>query len=49
MADKDKVQNTDSKEDLSTKVKNWVEEQGYSLEMRVAKKFRDANFKVSQF
>jgi hypothetical protein len=45
----DKVQNPDTKEDLSTKVKNWVEEQGYSLEMRVAKRFQENGFSVSQF
>ncbi|MBV6399865.1 MAG: hypothetical protein CNIPEHKO_00142 [Anaerolineales bacterium] len=39
----------DSNQDLSTKVKNWVEEQGYSLEMRVAKKFQGGGFQVSQF
>ena len=34
---------------LPQKVKNWIEEQGFSLEMRVAKVFRDAGFEVSQF
>ncbi|MBE0680528.1 MAG: hypothetical protein IH589_01330 [Anaerolineales bacterium] len=36
-------------QDLSTQVKKWVEEQGYSLEMRVAKKFQESGFQVSQF
>ena len=45
----EKVQKSDEKEDLSAKVKNWVEEQGYSLEMRVAKKFQENGFQVSQF
>jgi len=35
--------------DLPTQVKKWVEEQGYSLEMRVAKKFQENGFTVSQF
>ena len=34
---------------LSQRVKDWIEEQGYSLEMRVAKTFRNAGFNVSQF
>lgn len=45
----EKVQKTEDNQDLSTKVKNWVEEQGYSLEMRVAKRFQENGFKVSQF
>lgn len=45
----EKIQKTDDNQDLSTKVKNWVEEQGYSLEMRVAKKFQENGFQVSQF
>lgn len=45
----EKVQKSAYNEDLSTKVKNWVEEQGYSLEMRVAKKFQENGFQVSQF
>lgn len=45
----EKVQKTDDNQDLTTKVKNWVEEQGYSLEMRVAKKFQENGFTVSQF
>jgi len=45
----DKTQNLYDNHDLSTKVKNWVEEQGYSLEMRVAKKFQENGFTVSQF
>jgi hypothetical protein len=36
-------------QDLPTQVKKWVEEQGYSLEMRVAKKFQENGFTVSQF
>lgn len=32
-----------------SKVKDWVEKQGYSLEMRVAKIFKEAGFNVSQF
>lgn len=35
--------------DLPSQVKKWVEEQGYALEMRVAKVFRDNGFDVSQF
>lgn len=31
------------------KIKEWVEKQGYSLEMRVARKFKDFGFQVSQF
>lgn len=34
---------------LQEKVKNWIEKQGFSLEMRVAKTFRDTGFEVSQF
>jgi hypothetical protein len=45
----DKVQKTDTSDDLSTNVKNWVEQQGYSLEMRVAKRFQENGFAVSQF
>ncbi len=45
----EKVQKIDANQDLPTKVKNWVEEQGYSLEMRVAKKFQENGFQVSQF
>jgi len=36
-------------QDLPSQVKKWVEEQGYSLEMRVAKKFQENGFQVSQF
>lgn len=36
-------------QDLPTQVKKWVEEQGYSLEMKVAKKFQENGFTVSQF
>ncbi|MBI5825313.1 MAG: hypothetical protein HZB18_14890 [Chloroflexi bacterium] len=36
-------------QDLPSQVKKWVEEQGYSLEMRVAKKFQENGFDVSQF
>jgi hypothetical protein len=32
-----------------SKVKDWVEKQGYSLEMRVAKIFKESGFNVSQF
>lgn len=39
----------DLNQDLPSKVKKWVEEQGYSLEMRVAKKFQENGFTVSQF
>ena len=46
MANKAKLEN---KDDLSAKVKKWVEEQGYSLEMRVAKRFHENGFLVSQF
>lgn len=46
---KEKVQKTNDNQELSTKVKNWVEEQGYSLEMRVAKRFQENGFAVSQF
>src|SRR6266498_4523901 len=34
---------------LSAQVRKWVEEQGYSLEMRVAKRFQESGFAVSQF
>ncbi len=34
---------------LSQKIKDWLEKQGYSLEMRVAKAFRENGFSVSQF
>lgn len=34
---------------LSAQVRKWVEEQGYSLEMRVAKRFQENGFAVSQF
>ncbi|MDQ3005073.1 MAG: hypothetical protein M3R47_06770 [Chloroflexota bacterium] len=36
-------------QELSAQVKKWAEEQGYSLEMRVAKKFQESGFAVSQF
>lgn len=36
-------------QDLPAQVKKWGEEQGYSLEMRVAKKFQENGFQVSQF
>lgn len=39
----------DPQQNLAQQVKKWVEEQGYSLEMRVAKKFRENDFTVSQF
>src|SRR5215207_341926 len=45
----EKFQKSDNNQKLSTQVKNWVEEQGYSLEMRVAKKFQESGFTVSQF
>lgn len=45
----EKSLNQDNKSTQADGVREWVEKQGYSLEMRVAKKFRDANFKVSQF
>jgi hypothetical protein len=45
----DKIQQDNVSESLSAKVKNWVEQQGYSLEMRVAKKFQENGFAVSQF
>lgn len=32
-----------------TKIKEWLEKQGYSLEMRVARVFQEAGFNVSQF
>jgi hypothetical protein len=38
-----------TQQDLSARVKEWVEKQGYSLEMRVAKKFQENGFTVSQF
>jgi len=40
-----------SKDDatLDSKVLGWLEEQGYSLEMRVAQVFKQVGFKVSQF
>ena len=41
-------QKTDRK-NLSAQVRKWVEEQGYSLEMRVAKRFQENGFAVSQF
>jgi hypothetical protein len=36
-------------ENTVSKVKDWVEKQGYSLEMRVAKLFKESGFNVSQF
>jgi len=36
-------------ENLSGKIKDWLEKQGQSLEMRVAKSFRENGFAVSQF
>ena len=36
------------KNSLQAKVKKWLQEQGYTLEMRVAKAFREANFEVTQ-
>jgi hypothetical protein len=41
--------NSHNKPTKADNVNEWLEKQGYSLEMRVAKKFRDADFKVSQF
>ncbi len=38
-----------AQQELSARVKEWVEKQGYSLEMRVAKKFQENGFTVSQF
>jgi hypothetical protein len=39
----------DNDEYLSGKIKDWLEKQGQSLEMRVAKSFRENGFAVSQF
>ncbi len=39
----------DNNEDLTQKIKEWLEKQGQSLEMRVAKTFRENGFDVSQF
>lgn len=36
------------KEDLSTKIEDWLKTQGYTLEMYTAKAFQKANFKVAQ-
>jgi hypothetical protein len=49
MTEKPKPPNSENKSNKADNVTEWVEKQGYSLEMRVAKKFRDANFRVSQF
>lgn len=38
-----------SRDELTQKVKSWLEKQGHSLEMRVAKAFREDGFEVSQF
>jgi hypothetical protein len=41
---------SDSENDISpSKILDWLEKQGYSLEMRVAQIFRRAGFAVSQF
>jgi len=39
----------ENNQDWTSKIKNWLEVQGHSLEMRVAKKFRENGFTVSQF
>ncbi len=49
MKKKDGIENTNTTQDLPGQVKKWVEEQGYSLEMRVAKMFQENGFAVSQF
>lgn len=36
-------------ERLDSKILDWLQKQGYSLEMRVAQVFREAGFEVSQF
>lgn len=38
-----------NEENLSDRIKDWLEKQGQSLEMRVAKSFRENGFEVSQF
>jgi hypothetical protein len=35
-------------DDLPEKIRNWLRDQGYSLEMRTARAFREAGFDVSQ-
>lgn len=45
----EKAQKANDNQNLSAKITNWVEEQGYSLEMRVAKKFQEKGFRVFQF
>ncbi len=47
--EKPKHLDSENKTTRADGVREWVEKQGYSLEMRVAQKFRDGNFKVSQF
>jgi hypothetical protein len=47
--EKNKVTDSENKSTRADGVRDWVEKQGYSLEMRVAKKFRDVGFRVSQF
>lgn len=49
MDSKSEKENLFSTQNLPAQVKKWIEEQGYSLEMRVAKKFQENNFAVSQF
>lgn len=40
---------SEKKPNWTTKIKEWLEVQGHSLEMRVAKKFGESGFSVSQF
>ena len=47
--EKPKPLKSENKSSKADSVTDWVEKQGYSLEMRVARKFRDTNFEVSQF
>ena len=39
---------TQRKDDLSSKVEEWVNKQGYPFEMRVAAAFRKAGFGITQ-
>jgi len=40
---------SEKNQNWTTKIKEWLEVQGHSLEMRVAKKFGESGFRVSQF